>query len=83
MLTSVSENGSENPSLEQLRRAAVRVAELERELASCRSIRDEEIKRVVEQAGVSERAAAVAADVSPGYAHRAAVNGRFARRVRA
>lgn len=50
-------------------------------LMQLRSDRDAEIKRLVSR-GLSERAAARAATVSPSYAHRAAVHGRLARRVR-
>lgn len=75
-LTLVSADG-----LEELARIAQEVERAERALATWRRARDEEIRRLV-NADVSERRAAAAARVSPGYAHRCAVNGRFASTVR-
>lgn len=64
-----------------LARIATRIANLEHDLAVARSERDDEIQRQV-QRGRSERACARSANVSPGYAHRAAKHGRFARVTR-
>lgn len=55
---------------------------LQLQLADARSRRDDEIQRVNREFSVSERVAADAAGVSPGYAHRAVVHGRFARVLR-
>lgn len=86
MLTVVSASAdaslSTAPTLQTLEAEAVRIESLERSLAAARSSRDQTIKILVERGVASERAAATAASVSPGYAHRAVKHGRFARRMR-
>lgn len=56
------------------------IERVEAQLRSLRKQRDAEIRRRV-RAGTSERDAATAANVSPSYAHRAAVHGSLAAAV--
>lgn len=80
MLTAMSDDG-DGLALE-LTSLATLIRDLEQRLAQARSLRDERIRAATGDGGMSERAAASAAGVSPSYAHRAAKNGRFARTVR-
>lgn len=82
MLTLVSSANLDGApdELATLRTLAGQVESGAASLRSLRAARDEEIRRIVRN-GVSERRAAGAAGVSPGYAHRAAVHGRAASAV--
>lgn len=71
-------SGNDDTKRRQTKRCtewAKRVDAAERALTATRAGRDDAIRDAV-KAGVSERAAALAAEVSPAHAHAAAKNGR-------